>query len=74
MASQFLNRCDWGSSHRQVRTEGVAKDVDTLLCQTEANATRTSITHLQRYELLVSLRWWWCNARVGIDFWIPIQK
>ena len=27
VASQFLNRCDWGSSHRQVRTEGVAKDV-----------------------------------------------
>ena len=26
MASQFLNRCDWGSSHRQVRTEGVAQE------------------------------------------------
>ena len=37
VASQFLNRCDWGSSHRQVRTEGVAKDVDTLLCQAPLN-------------------------------------
>ena len=26
VASQFLNRCDWGSSHRQVRTEGVAQE------------------------------------------------
>ena len=50
VASQFLNRCDWGSSHRQVRTEGVAKDVDTLLCQTGSpcRPAHSVLNHLLR--------------------------
>ena len=33
-----------------------------MVTRSSADATRTSLTHLQRSELVVSLRWWRCNA------------